>query len=138
MTNYRNIQEARNRFRDFNWPACAIRFGAEFANYAAAERPVGDNPFYGYNRDLGAAKSTLYPNLSYTAWALLTRVGGERSLNDFQGTNRNTPHAAYIDTLIRNYEAEINAPERNEVGPQHRGIANRFLVEPVGNAPIVG
>lgn len=48
-----------------------------------ALRAVGDNFYYGFKRDLGAARSTQYKILGYVARELLIKINGEITLRRY-------------------------------------------------------
>lgn len=41
--------------------------------------------YYGFKRDMGAARSTLYKSIGYVARELLVRLNGERTLMRYAG-----------------------------------------------------
>jgi len=50
---------------------------------------VGDNLYYGFKRNMGPARSTLYESIEYVARELLVKINGERTLLRYAGNIKN-------------------------------------------------
>lgn len=111
MTNYNAIHDAKEKHPDFPWDRLRTMIPEEFTNFITAVAAVAGNPYYGYRRDLGAVKSTNYPNLAYCGVQLLCEVDGQRHFRDFLGRHRNSPRAADIDKMIADYIVTRRAVE---------------------------
>lgn len=78
--------------------------------FARARVVVAGNPYYGFNNDLGQARSTLYKALIYVGRELLIKLDGQRSLRSYRGIGNNTPikNKAQIDEIIADYIDHYN------------------------------
>nr|WPV62258.1 MAG: putative nucleocapsid [Wufeng shrew chuvirus 2] len=133
LTNFQNIGRARDLFPTFNWAKLAGMIPTDFTNFTRAVATINGDKYFGYKPDLGEARATLYPNLSYAAYQLLMVVGGDRSLRDFRGTNSSTPFAAAIDVMIREFEGVYRAAMGQvDENPE---VANAFANLNLGEAP---
>ncbi|XKL61658.1 hypothetical protein PGB90_001491 [Kerria lacca] len=65
------ILKAMRIYANFPWWVVAALYGNEMANVETATTAVGDNPYYGFKKDLGAVKSRLYKNIAWVAKELL-------------------------------------------------------------------
>lgn len=92
-------------------------FSSEMAALKHAVETVGNNKYYGYRKDLGDARGTLYKNLSYVAKELLVKVNGETALNRYAGFPRRPAQAPIVNSMIEAYINRLNAfgqdPEKN-------------------------
>jgi hypothetical protein len=85
LTAFIVVGKAYRRFPDFPWDKLNTLTEGEVDKYIIAVRTVSGNPYYGFNRDLGAARSTLYSSVAYVAKELLVKISGEMSLTKYQG-----------------------------------------------------
>lgn len=85
------ILKAMRIYANFPWWVVAALYGNEMANVETATTAVGDNPYYGFKKDLGAVKSRLYKNIAWVAKELLVRINGETTLNNYKWIPRNQP-----------------------------------------------
>lgn len=99
------IGNAIKSYPDFDWAQVRLHFPQEWNNFTRAVQVVNNNPYYGYRKDLGVVKSTLYKNLSYIAKELLIKVGGQQSLTQYAEFPVRIPDKAGFDVLISDYEA---------------------------------
>lgn len=60
-----------------------ILTGGEMTNFTTAVGLVNGNQYYGFNKSLGAARSTQYSSLAYIAKELLITLNGEVSLKKY-------------------------------------------------------
>jgi len=92
------IGRAINTFPTFLW-AKIEHITGEITKYHAAAILVNGNRYYGFKKDLGAAKSTNYKNLGWVANELLLRCNGEVSLKGYHGWIRVPTKAAIADIV---------------------------------------
>lgn len=104
LTVYCMIGKAIRKFQQFKWGVVQRMFAAEWTNYQAALTAVGNNAWYGYRKDLGAAKSTNFPSLAWIAKNLLNRVGGDANIMRYRGGVTRIEFQAQIEQLITNLE----------------------------------
>lgn len=91
------------KYSTFNWAKLNLLTGGELACYSAALVIDGGNPYYGFNRDLGAARSTLYSSIAYVAKELLLQLNGETSLKNYKGWIKKPKSATVIEQMIGEY-----------------------------------
>jgi len=65
LTLYVIIGRAYTKYSTFPWGNALT--GGEFLSWEAARNIVGNNLYYGFKRDMGAARSTLYKSIGYVA-----------------------------------------------------------------------
>lgn len=114
LTSYITIGRALRIYSDFPWGKIRLYFPNDWTNFVAAMNEVGNNVWYGFNKDLGPAKSTMYKNLAYVAKELHVRAGGETALNRYGGWPRRIAHVDAINLMIANYVLERDQ-EQTEV-----------------------
>lgn len=73
MTSYWVIWEALTLCTDFDWEGVVELIAQDFRRYSNAVIKVGNNPYYGFNSDLGLAKHTNYMSLSWVASKVLMK-----------------------------------------------------------------
>lgn len=139
LTSYLVIGQAIRTYNDFDWARIAMLYPAEWQNYCAAVEAVGNNPFYGYRKNLGVVRSTKYKSIAYVAKQLLIIVGGQSSLRFYQGWATRVPDKEAVDIMITQYERDhgevaINTPippalaaEVNNVIAELRGHNDVFV-----------
>nr|UHK03100.1 MAG: hypothetical protein LiCV1s2_gp2 [Sanya chuvirus 2] len=113
LTTFVQIKEALNAYRDFPWLNLYVLtpYGTEFAAYSRACNLIGDNQYYGYNPDLGEAKSTNYKNLGAVCIALNVAVAGKGTMRQYQGKVRVMAHNAKVKEMIEAYKMRAAAVE---------------------------
>lgn len=80
MTNYNLINEALAAFSDFTWSIVEMTSRGQFEAFRLATITINGDQYFGYNRDLGEAKSTKYAVLAWTARGLLIMSGTQPAL----------------------------------------------------------
>ncbi|AJG39048.1 putative nucleoprotein [Changping Tick Virus 3] len=115
LTALTTIKRARSKFPTFPWGRAARLLATDFQNAAAAAREVGDDSYYGFRRELGVVKGTLYRSLSWLCKELLVRYGGPEHapLARYQGWNNNPEHKAVLQQMVEEFQPGAIAP--NEV-----------------------
>lgn len=98
------VGRAIRKYPDFPWGRISNMYTNDCRNYLAALRAVNGNLYYGFRKDLGVVRSTLYPNLAFIAKELLIKVGGEASLRHYRGWKARIPEQGTIDIIIGEYE----------------------------------
>lgn len=104
LTAFVTIGRAIKKYPDFPWPRLNQLTGGELTNFSAAVTLVNGNQYYGFNKSLGAARSTLYSSIAYVAKELLIQLNGETSLKKYAGWVRSPKNAAVIRTLMEAYK----------------------------------
>lgn len=103
LTLYVIIGRALRMYRNFQQGRVNILTGGELQNWNAAQALIGNNEYYGFKRDMGAARLTLYKSLGYVARELLVRINGERTLMRYAGLAGNIKNKNALDLLISQY-----------------------------------
>lgn len=94
---------AMRKYPDFQWGIVRLLLPEDWTNFMTAVRTVNGNIWYGFKRDLGVVRSTLYKNISWVGKELLVRVNGEAALNRYGGWVRRIPNQQRIVELIDTY-----------------------------------
>lgn len=124
LTTFITITRAFRQFPTFPWDRLYPRITGDFTNYRAAQTAIGDNLYYGFSANAGAASAKRFPSLAHTAFELCIKVGGDRPLRDYEGKPRNVPEKQYITRLIQEYidrqaedatEIELTAAQRGDL-----------------------
>lgn len=89
LTLFMIIGRALRLYNDFPWSRVNTLTSGELANWTQAMRAIDGNLYYGFKRDLGVARSTLYKSLGYVAHELLMKINGEITLRCFMGLTGN-------------------------------------------------
>lgn len=105
LTAYIVIGRGMRRYPDFPWDRLNVVTEGEVDRYIQALATVNGNLYYGFNRDLGAARSTLYSSVAYVAKELLIRISGETSLTKYQGWLKRPKNPVAVQRLIDAYVA---------------------------------
>lgn len=104
--------QAMRKYPNFNWTEVDRLVPGVIEAFARARVVVAGNPYYGFNNDLGQAKSSLYKALIYVGRELLIKLDGQRSLRSYRGIGNNTPikNKAQLDDLLAEYIDHYNDP----------------------------
>lgn len=103
------ISEALKDYPDFPWWKISRIFPTEWNNVIAALTLVDGNQYYGFKKDLGIVRSTNYKSIGYIAKELRVRIGGQASLNRYQGWATKTPNQDIVTTILDRYVEAHNA-----------------------------
>lgn len=134
LTAFSTILKAMKTHPRFNWTRIANLYPAEWSIFMGAVGDVGTNVFYGYKKDLGRVRSTMYKNLGYVAKELMVKVSGDAPLNLYAGWTRNPAFRTIIDAMVTDYEV-ARAQEQGGV------TGDAYLAAPdpaVANSPAAG
>lgn len=134
LTTYIIIGRAMRMYPNFAWRWLVQIAPADFEHYNAATRIVGDNPFYGFSRDLQAFKSTNYKTLGYTCSRLLAQCNGEGGLGGYGGFRQGVVQRQAIDARIAAFieeRAQQNAPNDRGEYPRNERY-DQILNETLG------
>jgi hypothetical protein len=118
------IKEAMTKYPDFGWDQTAMLIPTDFTNADAAFQLVGADEYYGFNADLGAAKSTNYKNLAWVCKELLRRKGGKTSLRGYKGWVRVPEQHQALEALV---DAYVNAPPAGAPTQAHTNSVNALI-----------
>lgn len=118
------IGRAVKDYPDFRWDRVKLLIPIEVSHALEAMQVVGRNPYFGFNHNMGAARSTRYKSLAYVAKEILIKAGGEGSLRGYQGFTNNPRNKRALDQLINDY---VNA--RANRAMEEAYDANAFLNE---------
>ena len=80
LTAIATIAKAIRRHPKFYWGRLALMFPEETQKVIGALRLIANNPYYGFNSDLGVVKSSGYPDWAWATKELLIKVDGDSSL----------------------------------------------------------
>lgn len=113
LTALSTIKRARKKFPHFPWARAARLLTNDFNNAATAARIVDTDAYYGFRKDLGSVRGTLYRSLAWLCKELLVRYGGPEHapLARYQGWNNNPEHKATLVQMIDEFRPEAIAAE---------------------------
>jgi len=120
LTVYIMIGRAIRKYRDFPWGRVNTLTGGEVLAWNGAQAIIGQNAYYGFKRDLEAARSTLYKSLGWVARELLVRINGERTLLRYAGISGNVKNKAALERLLNEYIGAYEAIEGAETEAERR------------------
>ncbi|AJG39062.1 putative nucleoprotein [Wenzhou crab virus 2] len=106
LTAFTTILKALRAHPRFHWSRVINLFPQEWDNFVNAVTAVGANTFYGFKKDLGVVRSTMYKNLGYVAKELMVKVSGDAPLNFYAGWTRIPAFRTIIDQMVVDYEAQ--------------------------------
>lgn len=123
LTQFCSIGKAIRIANDFPWDKVAALLYNEFRNFFAAARAVGNNPYYGFRKDLGIVKSTNYKTLAWLSGQILIRAFGQSTLRQYAGWARNIDKRPQLEKLLDDY---VNGLEEAQVRPLDDAITALF------------
>nr|WAS28013.1 MAG: ORF3 [Lesnoe mivirus] len=105
LTGLQIIKRALQEHPTFPWAKLSRMLPSETPKVAAAFDAVGNDPYYGFKPDLGAAKSTHYARYIWVCAKLLRANNSEdeRTLRNYKGNVRGIPNQQAFDELIAGY-----------------------------------
>nr|QPL15354.1 nucleoprotein [Hymenopteran chu-related virus OKIAV146] len=123
------IHNAMTSYHDFGWARVDRLTGGDVTRAMAAFELVGNNLYFGFNRDLGAAKSTRYSSLCWVAMQLLVRVGGQVTIRRYGAFNRQAVNRPVLEAMITEYidmrvAAQNRAPDEDQLREDNNVAAN--------------
>lgn len=118
LTVFLLVLEALQRYRDFPWGSVNHLTDGDVTRWITAARIIDGNFYYGFNKELGNARSTLYKAVGYVAKELLLKKGGQQPLRNYRGFEGTILNKVSLDRLIARYiEHGIRQLEEQEDGP---------------------
>ncbi|KAF6210072.1 hypothetical protein GE061_015828 [Apolygus lucorum] len=107
LTAYHTIRSALKIHPLFPWSRVRGYIPNDFTNFRIAFDTVGNNQYYGFKHDLGCARSTKFPSLTYVAKEILLRWNaadfrGLRGYQGFKDPNRKNSIGCYYSCLQPN------------------------------------
>lgn len=112
LTAYLTIMEAFSKFQTFPWADLYTIIPEEFCAMNNAMKVVGNNMYYGFKKDLGPVRSTLFKSLAYIAKELLIKADDKGSLRGYKGWTKFPREKERIDNMIKSY---LNSTESGDV-----------------------
>lgn len=107
LTSYLAIKTAMSDCDDFPWERLRCIIPKDFTNYCEAVRVAGQNPWYGFKKNLGIVASANYISLGYCAKELLVKTGYQTGLRQYGGFSGAVPKKASIDTMVLDYIKKV-------------------------------
>lgn len=102
------IEQALQTYPNFPWPVLVRLFPSEMNSVQTALTAIAGNPYYGFRKDLGPIRSTLYKNVGYVAKELLVKGQGNSTLEQHRGWPAVVPQQAEIDHLIDDFLRSVS------------------------------
>nr|WPV62255.1 MAG: putative nucleocapsid [Wufeng shrew chuvirus 1] len=138
LTALHTIVRAFTDYPTFPWIQVAALMQNEFMQVNAALLAVGGNVYYGYNKDLGVAKSTNFKNLAWVAKELCIRVGGDAGLSQYSGWTKAPVRKDRLENIINGFINDLDLAASGAAPPPDlvTMVAN-FGVRCLNNKPLL-
>ncbi|AJG39046.1 putative nucleoprotein [Changping Tick Virus 2] len=106
LTQYTTIVKMFSEHPGFPWDRVAAILPADWQNFQAAIEAVGNQPYYGFQANLGAAAGTKFPSLGYVAKEMMIKVGGREgdAIRRYKGWIETPRAKAALDALINAWD----------------------------------
>lgn len=91
MTTYLMIIRAMKEYPDFPWAVARSIAAGEFVNLEIAMRTIGNNAYFGYSQNIGAAAASKFKCLGYLSIQLCIEVGCDGPLSNYLGKPESVP-----------------------------------------------
>nr|QQP18725.1 putative nucleoprotein [Soybean thrips chu-like virus 2] len=127
MTAFQTIGMCIRKFPQFPWPRARMMIASDFAHFEEAVVAVGGNGYYGFNPDLGPAKSTRFKSLAWLCKEILIRYAGKETLARYQGWTRRPQHQDALRELIEEFQVILDAEAQADPNPQVMDHLNALL-----------
>lgn len=124
MTSYWAIWDALSSYQNFPWADAAKMIPQDFAKYLEAVALVGSNEYYGFNEDLGSAKHTFFPSLSWLACKLLMKCDppGYEALSRYRGISKPPKRQEGLQEMIDDYNPSLE-DAGDQTGAEWRNLS---------------
>jgi len=114
-----NTKRAYAKYGNIPWGRANALTGGELISWETARTVIGENLYYGFKRDMGAVRSTLYKSIGYVARELLVKINDERTLLRYASLTGNIKNKQALNRLIEQY---VNMAEDIPETPEGRAI----------------
>lgn len=125
LTLFMIIGRALRLYNNFPWGRVNTLTSGELVNWNQALVAIGGNFYYGFKRDLGVARSTLYKSLGYVARELLMKINGEITFRRFMGLTGNVKNKRQLDHMIETYIGALGMEDQPQNEEELALIPNR-------------
>ncbi|KAF6208301.1 hypothetical protein GE061_016755 [Apolygus lucorum] len=127
LTNFSVIRTAMTRAQIFPWTALFSmpEYRAEYTAFEDAYMIIADRPYYGFNSDLGLAKSTNFKRLGAVCAVICKLLLGDEHIDAAEGIARNFPNRAQIMRWIRDLNMVAD-----ELVDNAQPFMGRFPIQP--------
>lgn len=109
LTVLTTIGKAIKSYPTFPWHRVEALLPNQWTAAVQAIAAVGNNPWYGYKKNLGAVSSTRYKDIGYICKELLLKIGGDSNLTAYKGWPRRPSHQDTLDRWIECYREALVA-----------------------------
>lgn len=104
------IRMALHNHPTFPWVRLFEMWPSQMIAVQNALTAIGNNPFYGFDSDLGQVRSTLYKDVFVVAKKLLVRLDGCSTLSNYEGGKSMCANSEEIEAMIERYIRHQSAP----------------------------
>lgn len=116
LTAYYTVCHAVSLYQSFPWHKVKALYLEEWMAFQAANEAIQGNPFYGFESDLKAVRSTKYKSIAWVAKELLCTYNGERgTLGRYQGWIKSPKEESIIQKIIEDYDKTRATEKANAV-----------------------
>lgn len=117
LTQISCIRNALYNYPNFPWARIFEMWPAQMAAVQNALTLIANNPYYGFDSDLGNVKATLYKDVFVLAKKLLIKLGGASTLANYEGGKTTCANADEVEAMIERYIAYQSTPPEGDYSP---------------------
>jgi len=114
LTQITCIRTAITNHSNFPWVRLYEMWPSQMAAVQNALTAIRNNPFYGFDANLGQVKSTLYKDVFVVAKKLLIKIDGASTLSNYEGGKTTCANSEEVETMIERYVQHYGAPPQGE------------------------
>lgn len=108
----------------FPWDIVRNQYPVDWINFEQALQTVGNNPWFGYRKDIGFAKASGLKNLAWVSKELLIQGAGDDALRRYKGWIRRPPQFEKMTYIIRKFlgspvDEDVDQEWQEIIMPQH-------------------
>jgi len=127
------IRTALTNHSNFPWVRLFEMWPAQMAAVQNALIAIGNNPFYGFDANLGQVKSTLYKDVFVVAKKLLIKIDGASTLSNYEGGKSTCANSEEVEAMIERYVLHHGAPPQGEYSTDVRQKTANLIASAAGS-----
>lgn len=103
LTSLRIVGQAINSYQDFPWYKVSAILAAEWNAYHTAVETIGNNPYFGFNKDLGVVAANHYRTLTWVGWNVLIKGCPSSPYEAYKGITKTPQEQSRLERIINAY-----------------------------------
>jgi len=111
------IRTALHNHPNFPWVRLQEMWPAQMTAVLTALTAISNNPFYGFDSDLGQVKATLYKDVFVVAKKLVIKLDGVSTLSNYAGGKSMCANSDEIEGMIERYIQYRSTPPQGAYPP---------------------